>query len=177
MSSSYRHQQWSGHFPDDPRFPTFGRTLKATAAEFDCLGEEKFLSTAVLDCLLHVSALHPDSMLDIDYPPLLGSLGCQTFIQAYLSSSPEEHEGTPSTRTSTRTPTLRKRLSGMLDHTVSSGVHQRLIIPIHAGMHFFVVCFDFSLHVSLSDPHFFQNIYVYNSMANEKSVPDRKSVV
>ena len=98
-SSHHRRQQCSGHFPDDPRFST-GGTLKATANEFDCLGKDVFLSTAVLDCLLHISALNPDSMLDIEYPPLLGSLGCQALIQAYLSSSTEEHEGTPFTRKS-----------------------------------------------------------------------------
>ena len=177
MSSSHRRQKWSGNFPDDPRFPNFGKTLKATTAEFHCLGEKAFLSTAVLDCLLHISALHPTSMLDIDHPPLLGSLGCLTFLQSNLSSSTEDHEPSSSTHMSTRNSTLRKRLSGMLDHTRSNGVHQHLIIPIHADIHFFVICFQFSVHVSVTAPTFFKNIHVYDSLENDKSVPSRNRYV
>ena len=178
MSSSHRRQKWSGHFPDDPRFPNFGNTLKATAAEFHRLGEEDFLSTAVLDCLIHISALHPTSMLDIDNAPLLGSLGCVSFLQANLSSSSEDHAmSSSSTHRSTRNSTLRQRLSGMLDHTHSNGVHQHLIIPIHADIHFFVICFQFSLHVSLTARTFFKNIHVYDSMENHNSVPSRNRYV
>lgn len=54
--------------------------------------------------------------------------------------------------------------------SVSSGVHQRLIIPIPAPLHFFVVCFDFSLHLS-------KTVSVYDSLKNETTVPSRNSTV
>lgn len=70
-SSSNRWRQWSGDFPGDLHFAT--GTFKGTTSNFDCLGREAFLSTAVLHCILHVTAPNPDC-LDDTYPPWLDAL-------------------------------------------------------------------------------------------------------
>ena len=54
-----RNRQKPVHnFPSDPRYAPM--TLQVTASEMMCLGREVFLSTAVLDLIIHYTALPPD---------------------------------------------------------------------------------------------------------------------
>ena len=58
-----RHK-WAGHFPGDPRYVA-GGIFTAPADDIACLGRKVFLSTAVLDCIIHLSLspTHNDSLL------------------------------------------------------------------------------------------------------------------
>ena len=109
---------------------------------------------------------------------MIGRFGFQSFIETSVSSSKITNDGSPSIRWSTRVRALRQCFSGMmLNPSVSSEIHQRLIIRTAANMYFFVVCFAFSLYVSVSNPHFFKSISVYDSLAKERSVPTRNDTV
>ena len=67
------------HFPCNPRFAS-GTLNKVTVSDFACLERKVFSNTAaVLDCILHISVLKPD-FLDNIYPPMIGSLSRQSFI-------------------------------------------------------------------------------------------------
>ena len=64
----------------------------------------------------------------------------------------------------------RELMSGIIIPDIPIDKPQRLlIIPIHSNSHFFVVCFDFCCDVSSTKPHFFKNIDVNDSMANERT--------
>ena len=67
-------------FPGDPRYAAM--TLTATAAEFSCLLQKEFLSTAVLDSIMQSTALPQDDASDETIPPpaMIGSLGCEAWI-------------------------------------------------------------------------------------------------
>ena len=136
MSTHRRRHKWLGHFPGDPRYPS--STVKASASDFSCLGKKVYLSTSVLDCILHVSALNPTLSNDIS-PPMIGSLGCEAFILS-LNESNSHPEGNvveppiPKNHLSK----IRSMFSGMLNDCAPIGHLQRLIIPKVASSHFFV---------------------------------------
>ena len=54
--------------------------LAATAAEFACLSETEYLSTAVLDCILQSTALLQDNAASEGIIlPMIGSLGSEAW--------------------------------------------------------------------------------------------------
>ena len=168
MSAQRRHRhQWSGHFPGDPRYAT--NILKATASEFSCLGKHVFLSTAVLDCIIQLTALLPDSS-EVFPPPMIGSLGCEAWI---LSSN---ECAVCITEKNVKKKNLRDQFAGMLIPSLPINISQRLIVPVVTCSHFFVVSFDFSLTVSATDPYFFKEISVYDSLENATTKVSRRAL-
>ena len=67
-------------FPGDPRYAAI--KLTATAAEFSRLSRKEFLSMAVLDSILQHTALPQDNASEEIIPPMIGSLGCDTWMTA-----------------------------------------------------------------------------------------------
>ena len=67
----------AGHFPGDPRYSS--TTLSATAEAISCLGQDVFLSTAVLDCIIQRTAVLPELSQDL-VPPMIGSFGYEEFM-------------------------------------------------------------------------------------------------
>ena len=141
-------------FPGDPRYTAM--RLTATAAEFACLWETEFLSTAVLDCILQSTALPQDNAASEGIiPPMIGSLGCETWIlscnvTASLTCAEvatqlkwKQHQYVSTKH--------RNMLAHIIDVKATPNLPQRLIIPMVSPPHlpghlFFVACFDFSVH-------------------------------
>ena len=170
-------------FPGDPRF---GVVIKPRASDVACLQEKEFLSTALLDYIINLTTLVPDSLsfTEPGVQPLLGSLGAETFISSMNSTASIKKEQAK-TKTDWKAYQghickARTKFKNILKHNVKDGDFknilknnikdgnvpaQRLIIPIVRGPpnnpgHFFVACFDFSVH----DPEFFVNVCFYDSL-------------
>jgi hypothetical protein len=148
-----RPKKWAGHFPGDPRYSR--TTLSATAEDISCLGQDVFLSTAVLDCIIQSTAVLPDLSQDLVLP-MIGSFGCKEFMLSsnLTASFPREKFSTSAAWKvhNEQVSKLRNSLAGILHHQPNSpsSVRQRLIIPIVKARHFLVACFDFSVR----DPNF-----------------------
>ena len=147
-------QQMDGSFPWRSTLPVLHR--EGFFFWFFNSWKKEYLSTSVLDCILHVSAIIPTTLSDDMSPPMIGSLDCEVFILS-SNESISHPEGNHLSK-------VRSTFSGMLNDTVTIGHFQRLIIPKVANSHFYLVCFDFSVTVSQNDPYFFKNILVYDSM-------------
>jgi hypothetical protein len=136
----------AGHFPGDPRYSS--TTLSATAEAISCLGQDVFLSTAVLDCIIQRTAVLPELSQDL-VPPMIGSFGYEEFMLSsnLTASFPREKFSISAAWKvhNEKVLKLRTSLAGILHHqpNSSSSVRQRLIIPIVKARHFFVACFVF----------------------------------
>ena len=141
-------KKWSGHFPGDPRYSR--TTLSATAEDLSCLGQDVFLSTAVLDCIIQRTAVLPELSQDL-VPPMIGSFGYEEFMLSsnLTASFPREKFSISAAWKvhNEKVLKLRTSLAGILHHqpNSSSSVRQRLITPIVKARHFFVACFNFSV--------------------------------
>ncbi len=154
-------------FPGDPRYAA-AMKLTATAAEFSCLSRKEFLSTAVLDSILQHTALPQDKASEEIIPPMIGSLGCDAWMTASnynASLTRKEVESQAEWKRRQHLVTkLCNTLARIIDVKATPDHLQRLIIPMVSppGLvgHFFVACFDFSVH----HPDFFVDISFYDSL-------------
>ena len=179
-------------FPGDPRF---GVVIKPPASDVECLKKRAFLSTALLDYIINLTTLLPDSTLSHTVQavePLLGSLGAEAFISSMnLTASIKREQARTKNDWKAYQNHIRKirtKFKNVLKYHVKDGdfknildeniedVPQRLIIPIVRGPpdspgHFFVACFDFSVN----DPKFFVNVCFYDSMERARTRIHRSS--
>jgi len=126
------------------------------------------LSTAVLDSILQSTALPQDNASGEIIPPMIGSLGCvvwMTSANCNASWTREQVQSQVEWKNRQRlVAKLRSKLVGIIDVKATPDHPQRLVIPMVSppGLigHFFVACFDFSVH----HPDFFVNISFYDSL-------------
>ena len=174
-----RTQNRAPRFPGDPRY---GIVVKPPANDLACLRKKSFLSTAVLDYIIQHTVLAPDSSSaePPDPPPMLGSLGAETFISSMnLTASIKREETKTSLDWKMYQDHIRKvrtKFKNFLNHNIEDGdVPQRLIIPVvsppHQIGHFFVACFDFSVNA----PEFFVNVCFYDSLERSQKRIHRSS--
>ena len=139
-------------FPGDPRYTAM--RLTATAAEFACLSGEEFLSTAVLDCILQSTALPQDVTSEGKNPPMIGSLGCEAWMLSCNATASLTREAVATQSEWKQHQYVltkhRNMLARIIDVKATPDLPQRLIIPMvsppNLPGHFFVACFDFSVH-------------------------------
>lgn len=168
-----RNARRTNYFPGDPRYADMH--LTATRDDYVCLAKEAYLSTAILDILLQCTALpYPPSTSSAEgvFPPMIGSLGCETFISSSnLTASFKRSDVQTQSEWKHHQQNLarlRHKFSAIIDVNATTNFPQRLIVPVvsppgHIG-HFFVASFDFSIH----DPKFFVDISFYDSLERAK---------
>ncbi len=130
--------------------------------------EKEFLSTAVLDSILQHTALPQDNASEEIIPPMIGSLGCDSWMTAsnYNASLTRKEVETQAEckRRQHLVTKLCNKLARIIDVKATPDHPQRLIIPMVSppGLigHFFVACFNFSVHY----PDFFVENSFYNSL-------------
>ncbi|KAI2510368.1 hypothetical protein MHU86_4092 [Fragilaria crotonensis] len=159
-------QPYGGHFSGDPR--VLGYLLTPTEDDIIALKRDQWLSTHLLDVIVQRAGIRPD--IDVDpFAPLLGSLGAETYISSMnLTASLKRAQVKKikvwkSNQESIKQ--LREKLKFVMEQPASTnGKSYRLIVPLvnppgEVG-HFFVGCFDFSMHCS----SFFTHVSFYDSL-------------
>jgi hypothetical protein len=153
-----------GHFPGDPCF--LGYILIPTKDDVKALQRNQWLSTHLLDSIIQRAGIRPDYSVD-PFAPFLGSLGAETYISSMnLTASLQRHQVKTAVvwkKNQEKIKQLREKLKFVMQQSpVTTGESYRLIVPIvnppdQVG-HFFVGCFDFSMHAR----NFFTNISFYD---------------
>jgi hypothetical protein len=166
LSSMNIEQPYGGHFSGDPL--VLGYLLTPTEDDIIALKRDQWLSTHLLDLIVQRPGIRPD--MDVDpFAPLLGSLGAETYISSMnlTASLKRDHvkkiEVWKSNQESIKQ--LREKLKLVMQQPASTnGKSYCLIVPLvnlpgEVG-HFFVGCFDFSMHWS----SFFTHVSFYDSL-------------
>jgi Ulp1 protease family, C-terminal catalytic domain len=144
--------------------------------------KKSFLSTAVLDYIIQHTVSVPDSSSaeSPDPPPMLGSLGAETFISSMNLTASIKREDTKTSLDwnmyQDHIRKIRAKFKNFLNHNIQEGdVPQRLIMPVvippHQIGHFFVACFDFLVNA----PKFFVNVCFYDSVERSQKRIHRAS--
>ena len=129
------------HFPGDGCYVT--TVLQASPSSIGELAKKAYLNNTLMDCLLQMSGRVWDECQDT----MIGDFGCEDTITKF-------NEKPPKRIARTRTDFL-----NMLHRRATTDVPHRLVVPVLQTGHFFVACFDFSIH----DPRYFVDISFYDS--------------
>ena len=143
-----------GHFPGDPR--VLGNLLIPTEADVNALKRDQWLSTHLLGLIVQRAGRCPDIDADPFAAPR-GSLGTETYIssmnltaslkRAQVKKIKERKNNQESIKK------LRQKLKFVTQQpTATNWKSNRLIVPLlnpppNEVGHFFVGCFEFSIHL------------------------------
>ena len=146
---------YGGTFPGDPRFEAY--VFIPTKEDVRALKKNQWLSTNLLDLLLQRAGTRYDSFAD-PFAPLLGSLGAEAYISSMNLTASLERKQVRTLgdwkRNQESIERLQRRLGFLTRQPASTNTKSyRLVIPMvnppdQIG-HFFVGCFEFSIHCRL----------------------------
>ena len=157
---------YGGTFPGDPRFEAY--VFMPTKEDVRALKKNQWLSTNLLDLILQRAGTRYDCFVD-PFSPLLGSLGAEAYISSMNLTASLERKQVRTLGDWKRNQESIERLQRRLEFVTrqpASTSHEsyRLVIPMvnppdQIG-HFFVGCFEFSIHCR----DFFTHVSFYDSL-------------